>query len=220
MMIPVIDVVNDKTVTINPSALQELLENNFTAPHIKRVIFNLKTFDSKAERDANGSLIIDENTNKPKRVQVACKPVLATTIEFIDNTKCSVKNSLNDTVDTEYFTLEDGSKVVVATEQAKELGVVYCILKRFIGKPDENGNIIGDGFGRILRDIVKNAYDEDLEAAKNKVKKAASKKRHEETIKNAKPKTKNPSMLETVQKLAQQVETLTKSIEKIQANVA
>ena len=222
MMIPVIDAVNDKCKSIihmNPSAVDELLGNNCTMPNIKRVIFNLKTMDSKAERDADGNLVIDENTRKPKRIQTACKPVLATSIEFIDNTKCTVQNSLNDVVQIEYEELEDGTKVIVATEQAKELGVVYCILKRIVGKPDERGTIIGDGFGRILRDIVRDGYDENLEAAKNRVAKVKSKKLHDEKMKNAK-KTKNPSLLETAIDFSKTAKELADVVATLKADMA
>lgn len=213
-MIPVIDGING---TMNPSAIKELMENNATAPDIKRVIFNLKTVEDKAERDADGNLVIDEATGKPKRIRTMCTPVLATTIEFVDNTKVSVKNSLNDKIDIENRQMSDGTTVLVATDAAKEAGLVYAIVKRFVGKPDSKGTIVGDGYSRILRELVANAYDEDLENAKNRINKANAKKNHEELQKNAKPK--NPSMLETVLALSDAVKLLSAQLEKIQTKL-
>lgn len=220
MMIPVIDA---ETGFMNPSAIQELLDNNCTMPNIRRVIFNLKTTETKTVKDADGNLVMedtgrkDKNNNsifRAKRETLACKPVLATTVEFIDNTKTTVKNSLNDKVELENLTLSDGSNIQVATEAAKEAGVVYAVLKRLIGKVDEKGTVEGNGFGRILHDIVKSGQDERVMEANAKIQKAAAKKQHEELQQKAKSKQKNPSLLETANKLAESQKYLSQIIEK------
>lgn len=225
MMIPVIDA-NGR---MNTSAIQELMDNNCTMPNVKRVIYTLKTTESKAERDANGTLIMvdtgakDKDGNpvmKPKRVITACKPVLATTVEFIDDTKVTVKNSLNDKVDVETKELGDGSVVQVATETSKELGLVYAIIKRLMGTPDNMGTVTAEGMGRILRDIVNGAHDEVLAAAENRIAKVKAKKLHAEKQANAKPKKQNPSLLETANKLAESQKYLAQIIEKYFADKA
>lgn len=217
MMIPVIDAM---TNTLNYSALLELLENNCTGPDVRRILFNLKTIEDHAERDADGNLVIDEATGKPKRVRTACAPKLTTTIEFVDNTRCVVSNGINDKVDVTQKTLEDGSVVTVATDAAKEAGICYCILKRWLGKVDENGLVVGNGFGHTLRDLVDSAYDESYESAKNKVSKSLAKKRYEEQKANAKPKEKNPSLLDTVKAMADNQRELAEMIKVIKEDLA
>lgn len=197
---------------INPSAYRELVQNNCTMPNIDRVIFSLKTFESEAKRDENGKLVRNEK-GKPIRVKTPCTPVLATTVYFIDGTKCIVKNSLKDKIEVEEKTLEDGTKVTVASESAKECGVVYAIVKRLVGIVDESNNVNGDGFGRILTEIVESGHDEALETAKTRILKAKGRASHAEMKRNAKPKVKNPSLLEVTKALAACVDALSKQLE-------
>lgn len=209
-MFPIID--EQTGYIVNSSAYDELVANNCTMPNIERVIFSLKTFESEAKRDENGNLVLDES-GKTIRVKTPCTPVLATTCYFVDGTKCSVKNSLKDKIEVEEKTLEDGTKVTVATDAAKECGVVYAIVKRVVGTVDENNNVVGDGFGRILTDIVESGHDEALEAAETKILKAKAKAKHAALKKSAKPNAKNPSLLEVTKALAACVDALSKKLE-------
>jgi hypothetical protein len=235
------------SLTINPSIVDQLLNeaviltkpsnptttmktNTLTFPTITRVIYNLKTTESKAVRDESGKLVIDEATDKPKReITTLTNPVLATTVYFDDNTKVSVKNTLTDPVQTEIVyidpatgaTLTDStkldpsisySKVVVATESAKERGLVYAIVKRLLGTIDDDGIVRGDGFGRKLRDIVTSAADQELDAAVLKVKQKISAAAHKAKQTTAAPKGPNPSLAATVRQLAETVEALSKKV--------
>ena len=225
MMESVIDM---KTGVVNPSAIRELLQNNATMPDIKNVIFSLKT--TEPARDANGQKIKDENGHV--KMVALNHPILATTIDFIDNTRVTVKNSMTDDVDTMTVMLDASGNVtkeqkdcvksvIVATEASKELGIVYGIWKRLLGNPDNRGTIAGDGAGRILRDIVANAYDTNLESIKNDLKKAAAKAKHEEIQKAAKENAdKNPSLAKTVRDLSATVEKLTALVEMLAAKQA
>lgn len=208
-MVPAID---NETGYINRSAYDELVENNCTMPNIERIIFSLKTFESAAKRDEDGKLVLDEN-GKTIRVKTPCTPVLATTVFFIDGTRTTVRNSLKDKIEVEEKTMEDGSKVTVATDAAKECGVVYAIVKRIVGTVDDRNEVVGDGFGRILADLVASGHDEAVEAAKTKIAKAKGRARHAELRKNAKPKVKNPSLLEVTKALAACVDALSKKLE-------
>lgn len=222
MMVPVIDA---KTGAMNPSAIQELLENNCTLPNISNVIFNLKTHE--AARDAEGKKIKDENGNV-KMVELK-NPILATTLVFIDGTKTTVKNSGNDQVTLVKVgldadgnvidKLENAAKVVTtASEASKELGIVYGIWKRITGAVDGRGTVTADGAGRILREVVNAAYDTTLEESKNILKKAAAKVKHEELQKAAQENAaKNPSLAKTVKDLSATVEKLTAVVEALAA---
>lgn len=210
-MIPVID---GKTGTANISAIQELMENNATMPDIARVIYNvgMKAYPQ-----------IDPQTKKPikdkdgKVVMTPEVPVLATTVFFIDNTKVSVVNSQNDGVDFEDYKLSNGNVIKVATKESKERGLIYAIMKRLVSKPDDKGKMVDSGLGRILRELVDSAYDTDVAEAESKIAKDAAKKAHAEKQANAKPR--NPSMLETVIKLADSQKELAECIKMLREDL-
>ena len=59
---------------------------------------------------------------------------------------------------------DDGTSVLVKTSSSdkfsKELGLVYALLKRLFGKPDENGNVSSDGYMCELTRLSESAYDQ------------------------------------------------------------
>lgn len=157
-----------------PAMIRSLERNGTFMPGITRVIYNLKTEDTVVVTDADGNPIMEtftlkDGTTAQRRKRATRKldnPILATTVYFNDGTKVTVVNSINDKVDlaTEKITRNGVTvEVTTASKAAKESGLVYAICKRAFGKPDENGTIIGDGFGRKLGDIVDGAYDELIE---------------------------------------------------------
>lgn len=168
------------------SLCRSVAKNNTFCPNIKRVIFNLKTTETRPVLDADGKPVTDEK-GRVKRQIVEVTPELATAVYFADGTKCTVVNSDNDLVTTEEkevtyvdcdksgkkSTVKTGRKVKVATEAAKEAGVVYAIVKRIfgkIGRVDKQGKlheneIDGNGFGRKLRDIIEHAEDTQYDTA-------------------------------------------------------
>lgn len=209
------------------SFVQSMVRNNTFCPNIKRVIFNLKTTETRPVLDAAGKPITDEK-GRVQRQTVDVTPELATAVYFVDGTKCTVVNSDKDLVTTEEkevtyvdcdksgkeFTVKTGRKVKVASEAAKEAGVVYAIVKRIygkIGRTDKQGKlhedeIDGNGFGRKLRDIIDFAEDTQYEAAFNDEMKKLAAKEHKDREVAAKERKANrtPTVEENIATLVKQ----------------
>lgn len=181
----------------NPSALIELDQNNCTMPNCSRVIFNLgkKTYP---QRDPETNKILkDENGNILYGPEV---DVLATVLYFVDGTKISVVNSVHDGIELVDHTLSDGTIIKIATDESKERGVIYALLKRILSRPDKDGKMVDSGISRILNDLVKNSYDSTLEEAEVKIARAKSKAEYEANKHTAVPK-KRYSIHETLERI-------------------
>lgn len=209
------------------SFVQSMVRNNTFCPNIKRVIFNLKTTETRPVLDAAGKPITDEK-GRVQRQTVEVTPELATAVYFADGTKCTVVNSDKDLITTEEkevtyvdcdnsgkeFTVKTGRKVKVASEAAKEAGVVYAIVKRIfgkIGRTDKQGKlhedeIDGNGFGRKLRDIIAIAEDTQYETAFNDEMKKLAAKEHKDREAAAKERKANrtPTVEENIATLVKQ----------------
>ena len=200
--------------------------NNTFCPSIKNVIFNLKTTESVAKQNELGDPITDAKGRVIREQVALVNPVLATTVMFADGTKTTVVNSLNDKIQTErkeivFKTVNpDGSKTetktgkfaTVATDAAKEAGLVYAVVKRLVGvqKTDERtglktDTIVGDGFGRKLRDLLGMAYDTQFDAAWAEAAKAQRAKEHKEREAAAKARKANrkPTFEENIATIAE-----------------
>lgn len=191
----------------DPSVLAELRANNCTMPNIKRIIFNLKT--SAPKRDESGKKVRDANGNV---VMESIDPILTTRVQYVDDTFTIVQNSKSDKIDIVTIMLDADGNVTIdpdkkasvvfdATTASKEIAITYSIFKRICGKVLPSGEVVGNGTGRILNELVDNAYDTPVQEARQKLQKAAAKKRHLEAEKNAKPKKVRKSLHETVEKL-------------------
>jgi len=200
-------------------------EKNVYLPKIQRVIFNLKTTETRPVLDMAGKPVTDEK-GRVKRQTVDVSPVLATMVYFEDGTKCTVVNSDKDTITTEEkevtyldcdksgkeFTVKTGHKVLVASKAAKEAGVVYAIVKRIFGAVDQDpesrkfNHVKGDGFGRKLRDIVATAEDSQYEAALKEEfnKRAAKEHKEREAAAKARRANRTPSVEENIATLVKQ----------------
>lgn len=206
--------------------LKSMDKNNTFCPAVSNVIFNLKTSQTVAKKDENGKPILDAKGRAVREQVALVNPVLATTVMFSDGTKTTVVNSLNDKVQTEQKEVilktakPDGSTVetktgkfaTVATDAAKEAGLVYAIVKRLVGvqKTDEKTGrktdvIVGNGFGRKLKDLTEMAYDTQFEAAWNDAFKAQRSKEHKEREAAAKARKANrkPSFEENIATIAE-----------------
>lgn len=207
--------------------IRNMDKNNVFCPGIDRVIFNLKTTETRPVLDEAGKPVTDEK-GRVKRQVVKVTPELATVVYFTDGTKCTVVNSDKDVVTTEtkeviYFDykpdgteteVKTGHTVEVASEAAKEAGVVYAIVKRIfgkVGKVDKQGKlhedeIDGNGFGRKLRDIVDAAEDTQYEVAFNDEMKKLSVKEHKAREAAAKERKANrtPTVEENIATLVKQ----------------
>lgn len=185
--------------------VESLEKSNAFIPDIKRTLFNVGT-KKYTVRDENGKTVKDEN-GKPK---TEVRKVLTTVIFFTDGTKCTVTNSEHDGVKFE----KNKNGIEVASACSKEVGVVYALVKKLAGRPDKNGNILGNGFGRKLHDLVEAAYDTNVEEAKRKAAKAAAKAKYEETKNTAKPKKPRESLAKSVDRLTNVLESLETKIQK------
>ena len=177
-------------------------------PGVKRVQFNLKTTDYKRDLTAEPRTIVVKGQKKVvypyvkgpdgKKVVIDIDPVLATIVYFNDGTKVVVTNSATDKVDLVDVKLADGTVVKTASSQAKERALIYALVKRLYGTPDDLGNIENVGLARRLNDMVQNGYDTRLEDAKNRIAEAA---RKAAAAKAQKPAKKRYSLSETLARI-------------------
>ena len=184
------------------SVVESLDSHNSYIPAISRVIYNVGT----------------KNNYK----------TLTTVIFFVDGTKCTVTNSERDGVKfedafSETIKVDETGKTYIektplsfqiATHESKEIGLVYCLLKKVFGVPDCHGNVLGNGFGRKLNDIIDAAYDIQEETAKRKAAKAAAKAKYEASKGTAKPKRQRESLAKTVDRLTDILDALQDKIQK------
>ena len=177
-------------ISISKDVISSLETNGTYLPDVSRVVFNLKT--EKRIR------VKDETTGEEKTETVKLdNPILVTKIWSADGTSTTVKNSEHDKVETEEVELEDGRKVTVATECSKTFGIMAAVTKRTCGVPDKNGEMINTNLGKILSDIVKSAYDQNVETEKTRIKNAKRKAAAEVRAQKAKePKAKRYSIAE------------------------
>jgi hypothetical protein len=107
---------------------------------------------------------------------------LATIVFWKDGFKTVVGNSSLDPVDV---VTVDG--VETASEQAKEVGLIYSILKYIMGKEAEDGSktVDGDGYmNKIARTIRDKGYDCQVEPARAAARKEEAYQRHLQKVKD------------------------------------
>lgn len=183
------------------STIKSLVYNNSFCPNIERVIHSLsKKRNTKSHRNDY---------------------TLATTLFFADGTKTTVKNSIHDKVNVikRNIELSDGSvtEVETASTESKEVGIMYALVKRIVGGCDENGTV-GKGFCTFLNRIAKEAYDQNIESARNaaeeKIRKTRVRKFKEGIAKAAlAKKTEKPSLRKCVNELSDLLEKLAKKFD-------
>lgn len=86
--------------------------------------------------------------------------VLTTVVIFKDNRKVIVKNYVKDIVCVEIVEDEEGNKKIVPTEESKEIGLVYALLKANEGalvESSTDNQIVGNGYMTKLKRIVNKA---------------------------------------------------------------
>lgn len=149
------------------SIADDFIKQGFAFPAIKRIIFNTGNKTVKpAKKDETGKVIEEAVT----------RPALATIIEYIDGSKVSVVNS-----ETDPLHLDENGR---PSEQDKENGIAHAIAKTLLAsriKDGQLGSCTRDtaGYGRIMRELVKTAYDQQDERAKREAAKAKAKAEHE-----------------------------------------
>ena len=86
--------------------------------------------------------------------------VLTTVVIFKDNRKVIVKSHVKDIVCVEIVEDEEGTKKIVPTEESKEIGLAYALLKANEGalvESSTDNQIVGNGYMTKLKRIVNKA---------------------------------------------------------------
>lgn len=138
------------------SVIADLVKNNTAFPEITNVRIEKKLVRAKE----NGKSV--KKDGKVERVE---RDVM--TVRFADDSWVEVVRNP-----------EDGQDEMVA--------LVYALVKRLMGKPNENGYVHGSGFMRKLKDVLDNAStpkkDAETKAATIKAKEESDKKEHEKAL--------------------------------------
>lgn len=156
----------EEYIAVSPQIIDNLKYNGTYIPPVTRVIYNVD--ENTIERK-----VLNEDGTPSDQTEKVTYKTLATVVYFKDGTKVSVVNSEHDGLTFD----ENG----YASDQSKEVGLVYAVVKRLYGTYNEDKPKIIDGNGLTswLRKTVKDAYDQNKEMdARIKAKKEA-KIRHE-----------------------------------------
>ena len=106
--------------------------------------------------------------------------VLTTIVKFNDGSKSVVRNSELDPIKEVKKTAHG---FPYATEEAKEIGLIYAIIKYVISnKRKEDGTVEGDGYVRKLSNLIKSARDDSFIAEEKVSDKEERAKKHQERI--------------------------------------
>lgn len=106
--------------------------------------------------------------------------VLTTIVKFNDGSKSVVRNSELDPIKEVKKTAHG---FPYATEEAKEIGLIYAIIKYVISnKRKDDGTVEGDGYVRKLSNLIKSARDDSFIAEEKMSDKEARAKKHQERI--------------------------------------
>lgn len=199
----IIDAATEETIgfdfneSLGDRVVESLMKNNTFVPNVERVIFNTKTTDEVAKKDADGNPVKDDKGRVVKETVALENPVLVTVVYFKDGTKVTVKNSDKDaiTLVDEKVKLSDGTETTVktASRESKEIGLVYAIVKRIVCGYDDGGNVQNAGFAKFLHKVVENATVQDISEAKLAGERKVSKARAKEAkavVKDKAPKAK------------------------------
>lgn len=171
-------------------AVKSIARNNTFMPNIDRVIYNTNVEDGNH-----------------------C--TLVTVVYFKDGTKVTVKNSERDdiTLVERKLKLSDGTEKTIktASEQSKEIGLVYALAKRLICTFDERGTVNGKGFAGFLLKAINKAHVQDVEDVRLAAERKISKARNEDNLKARKARkaqTKKNSLRDMVAELGSVVGSL------------
>lgn len=172
------------------SAIKSIARNNTFMPNIDRVIYNTNVESGKHW-------------------------TLVTVVYFKDGTKVTVKNSERDdiTLVERQLKLSDGTEKTIrtASEQSKEIGLVYALAKRLICTFDERGTVSSKGFAGFLHKTIDKAHVQDVEDIRIAAERKIAKARHEDNLKAVKARKaqkKSTSLKDMVADLSSAVSSL------------
>lgn len=110
--------------------------------------------------------------------------VLTTIVKFNDGSKSVVRNSELDPIKEVKKTAHG---FPYATEEAKEIGLIYAIIKYVTSnKRKDDGTVEGDGYVRKLSNLIKSARDDSFIAEEKVNGKEERAKKHQERIEHDK----------------------------------
>lgn len=166
--------------------ISDLVKNNTAFPEITNVRIEKKMVRARE----NGKSV--KKDGKVERVE---RDVM--TVRFADDSWVEVVRNP-----------DDGQDEMVA--------LVYAIVKRLMGKPNENGYVHGSGFMRKLKDVLDNAStpkkDAETKAATIKAKEESDKIAHEKALER---KAMNPSIGSRLRDLEDKFVILCDKLDKI-----
>ena len=143
------------------------------------------------------------------------KGVLHTVVTFVDGTTSVVKNDpdMGDEISLveKEVVLSDGSKrkMLTASESAKEIGLVYAIVKRMVCKLDGMGTVKPKGFINFIRSAVRKARVQDVIDGTVVAERELAKKRAE------KRNSDREKLLDTIDTLRKEIEELNRRFSKL-----
>lgn len=139
------------------------------------------------------------------------KPTLTTVVYFSDGSRSVVKNTAIDGI--KLVKHDDGT--VTPSEDSKELGLMYAVTKRFLGKfDDETGAMVANGYMNKLRKIIRKGVDVNQQKIRRARQKKEAQERHKKMVEDAKArKMENSSFDEYVKLCKKTIETLGQKIQ-------
>lgn len=168
------------------SVIADLVSNNTAFPEITNVRIEKKLVRAKK----NG-----QSVKKDGKVERVERDVM--TVRFADDSWVEVVRNP-----------DDGQDEMVA--------LVYAIVKRLMGEPNENGYVHGAGFMRKLKTVLDNAStpkkDAETKAAVIKAKEESDKKEHEKALER---KALHPSIGSRLRDLEDKFMTIIDKLDKI-----
>lgn len=194
---------------LGDKVIMSLMRNNAFVPNIERVIYNTTKNDDG-------------------------RWVLQTEVQFVDGTSSVVKNSILDEVKTEKVdvVLDDGTKcgtVVTASDESREMGLVYAVFKRILCTYATDGEDAGKVKGGAMYKFFKNIKSKTIVGEIHSKKLKAQKEREKQKLKEKSAKgsviseekktgrvSKKKSFRDALRDITNVVETLAEIVNKSQ----
>lgn len=161
---------------LQDKVIMSLMRNNVFVPNIERVIYNTSQAEDKSW-------------------------VLQTEVQFVDGTRSVVKNSKLDDIKVEKVDvkLDDGTvcgKVTTATEESREMGLVYAVFKRIICNYDTKGKEAGTVKGAGILKFFKGIKDRTIVGEIHSMKLNAQREREKERSRQKKDQSRGSVLSE------------------------
>lgn len=174
---------------VSKDVVDSLETNGTYLPDVENVVYNLQTEKRIPKIGEDGKRIKGADGRDVFETVKLDNPVLVTRVWWADGTSTTVRNSAHDRIETETVDI-GGRKVVKASDCSKEFGLMAAVVKRTCGVPDDKGEMTDTNMGKIIADIVRHAFDQNVENAKSA--EAKARRKAELEAKKAEPKKAKP----------------------------